>query len=87
MSFAPINHIKLDNDEDEECPPSNNPHWLMLAIAVLPAILPVIIEKTFDAVSGYFERKREALEEEQEEDDEEEQEDSNDTCTGEKKDE
>jgi hypothetical protein len=54
-------------DDDCECP--SEPKWLTLAIAILPAVLPIVFEKVADAIAWHFEKKSKSTEKEESIDD------------------
>ena len=57
------------DDDDCDCP--TDPKWFLLAIAILPVILPPIVERLADAFYHKFKPKKHSKKEEQEDDDHE----------------
>lgn len=64
--------LKHKHDDNEEC--DCQPKWLSIALVVLPAVLPVLVEKIADFLMRYFfgNDEKEPMEEEEEEEEEEE---------------
>jgi len=91
MTFMQANEPGVDSGD---CQDGNEPKWFLLALAVLPAILPVVVDRVGSEISGWFERRRDRKEAEEkrlrkeqegsseEEDDEEEDEEEDDDDRG-----
>jgi len=67
MNFKLLKLIKknLEKKDSDDC--ERQPYWLSLALAILPAVLPVLIDKIGEFLMRFFFREEEEEEEEEKE--------------------